>query len=253
MLIDKPRKFSSQIDMKRFYIENGYVSMESAIPINLINDLSHEIKSVFLLNHESHLNSYDEAVIFLDNNDKELLYKTHVAATKVMALQKIAAHLSDYVKVLGNSSLPVLNIDSTFLLGIPKDDRLIYDFHQESNYMRNYTSIYNFHFPIFCQSSISNGTMSALKSSHTAGNLDYIKSRSSSNSYTDLVPKDVNSLVKNYPEVHFELNPGDCVIFHQDLIHRSNFNNSQFCRSVGVLRLTQDINGEWINRKPDEL
>lgn len=253
MLIDKPKKNLSQADIKKNFLDNGYVSIKSAIPLNLVTELSHQIESVFLSNDKSNSKNYDEAVISLDKNSKDLLYKTHIAATKVMALNKIAAHLSKYVHVIGDPTLPILNIDTTFLLGIPRDGRLIYDFHQESNYMRNFSSIYNFHFPIFRQSTVNNGTMSALKSSHNVGRLDYMKSRISDNSYTDLIPKNIDALAKEYLEIHFELNPGDCLIFHQDLIHKSNFNNSEKCRSAGVLRLTQDISGDWINRRPEEL
>ena len=92
-----------------------------------------------------------------------------------------------------------------------------------------------------------------LAGSHKLGTLNFEKKKTAADSYTDLIPVDINKIKSNFKEVHLLLNPGDCVIFHKDLIHKSNYNSSDLCRPVGVSRFTQSINGDWINRSSDEL
>jgi len=73
------------------------------------------------------------------------------------------------------------------------------------------------------------------------------------NKIYDLVPTNIEEITANIPELHCYLELGDVVIFHKNLIHKSNFNSSSLCRPVGVSRFTQSLIGDWINRSPDEL
>lgn len=140
------------------------------------------------------------------------------------------------------------------MLGLPKDKRLAYDFHQESNYMKDYEDILNVHYPLFYQSNIKNGTMSALDKSHKLGRLEYDKKRYSNNSYTDLIPKEIEKHKSNFEEVHFQLDIGDVLYFHKDLIHKSNFNNTNKTRPVGIARLTEKFaGGKFNNLRPEDL
>ena len=113
--------------------------------------------------------------------------------------------------------------------------------------------IFNIHYPLLRKSTIKNGTMSVIPSSHKYGTLEYKKKKISNNSYTDLVPCNIEKITSELPEIHLELSLGDCVTFHKDLIHKSNFNGTNLCRPVGIGRLTQSLKGDWINRKPEEL
>ena len=95
--------------------------------------------------------------------------------------------------------------------------------------------------------------MSILPSTQTYGTLTFDKKRLSQDSCTDLIPTNIDMITSDTPELHCQLELGDCVIFHKDLIHKSNFNNSNLCRPVGVSRFTQSLVGDWVNRKPEEL
>ena len=95
--------------------------------------------------------------------------------------------------------------------------------------------------------------MSLLPGTHHYGNLAYAKSRAAKDSYTDLVPSGIEEITKKVPELHCYLELGDCVIFHKDTIHKSNYNGSTLCRPVGVSSLTQGQTGVWGNQNPDDL
>jgi len=246
MKVERARNFESGTSMKRFYEENGYVSISGLIPVDLISSIKEDLEYFF--------GDFDARVMELDSTEagKKELYSLHVATSKSISFRNLLSRFSNLVKTLGNDA-PVLEIGSSYLLSIPRDQRLVYDFHQESNYMKGFCDIYNFHYPIFRKSTVKNGTMSALAGSHKLGKLPFHKRKSSTDSYTDLLPLNIEEMAKEFTEVFFELDPGDCVVFHADLIHRSNYNDTDHCRPVGIARLTQSIGGDWINRSSDEL
>ena len=49
------------------------------------------------------------------------------------------------------------------------------------------------------------------------------------------------------------LEVGDVLIFHKDLIHKSNYNSSELTRPVGIGRLTTSLNANWKRQSPEEL
>ena len=195
----------------------------------------------------------DSAIINLDREDKPLLHELHMATTKLISLRSVFALLSDVVCDLSSRVEPIYEISGGYLLGIPTDTRLVYDFHQESNYMREFKEVFNFHFPLLRNSTRENGTMSVLAGSHKIGTVSFEKKRVSQNSYTNLVPTEIEKIQSEFPEVHCILEPGDCVVFHKDLVHKSNFNASKLCRPVGTARLTQNKRGSWVSKTPDQL
>jgi len=183
---------------------------------------------------------YNDAMIFLNRVDKKKLYNLYKLSSKIYSIKKTIGRLSDMVKVLNNNlRYPVLQFESTYIGFLPKDKRLTYDYHQESSYQKNFEDLVSIHFPIFSKATVKNGTMSALNKSHKLGHLNYNKKRISKDSFSNLIPKNINLIEKNFEEVHYELNVGDVVFFHKDLIHKSNYNNSNSCRPVGIGRCTQ--------------
>ena len=169
--------------------------------------------------------------------NKKLLHKLHLISSNLISIKKVCCRLADIQKKLVNTK-NTLEIGSTYMLSLPKDKRLVYNYHQESNYLKEYEDILNIHFPIFNQSNLENGTMSVLSKTHTLGNLKYIKKRFSKNSFTDLIPIGIEKIKNKYEEIFFELNLRDVVFFHKYLIHKSNFNNTNKCRIVGIGRFT---------------
>lgn len=71
-----------------------------------------------------------------------------------------------------------------------------------------------------------NGCLQVLRGSHRIGRIDHGKTGDQTGA--DL--ERVNVALKRYPLVHVELEPGDAVLFHANLLHRSDQNHSEHPR-----------------------
>ena len=251
--IDYPREFNSKDEMREFYNEYGYITLKGCIPKDYIDNIVDTLTSAFQPYSSDSNNPVDSGIINLDRENKELLHNIHAATSKSCAFMKVAGKLEETIKDIAEENLPCFGINVGYLLGISKDDRLVYNFHQEANYMKGFSDIVNVHYPLLRTSNLDNGTMSIIPRSHKYGTLDYDKKRKTNNSYTDLIPSNIDQIVKDGHELHCYLEVGDAVFFHKNLIHKSNFNSTNFCRPAGIIRLTQSIAGDWAQRKPEEL
>lgn len=251
MKIVKSRRFSSPRDIKNFYNQNGWVSIKNQLDKK---DLKYIQNSLNIFFKKYTKRKFNESIIYLNNRDKKKLYNLHMIANKSLSLNIFSEIFEKTLKILSDTNFPVLQVQSGIMLGIPADKRLTYDFHQEANYSRGYGELVTVHFPLFYKANIRNGTMSALNKTHKLGELKFDKKRFSNNSYTTLLPKNINKISKNYEEVFFELELGDVLYFHKNLIHKSNFNLSNKCRACGIIRLTQNFKyGNFIKLRPSEL
>ena len=247
------KRFSSIDELRTDYEKDGFVSIKGLIPVEKLDVVQSDLAETFAEFAVDKHAPIDSAIVELDKTNKQLLYELHMATTKLISLRSIFSLFADVVVDLSSNQAPVYEISGGYLLGIPKDNRLFYDFHQESNYMREFSSIFNFHFPLLRKSSQHNGTMSLLRGSHKIGTVSFEKKRVSQNAYTNLIPTAIEDLQSEFEEVHCILEPGDCVVFHKDLVHKSNFNSSDLCRPVGTARLTQNKRGSWVAPRPEEL
>lgn len=236
-------QYGSAGEMQEFYEEHGWISIKGGIERRALDEVVTDIAAI--LNEGGRFPSLDDAIRHLDANDRERLYSLHMAANKISSLRRVNVAFAEVLQGLNGSTSPIYEISVGFLLGIPKDRRLAYDFHQESSFMKGFGEISSFHFPLRGPATIANGTMSVLDSSHRLGPLPFLKSRTAPNGFTDLVPDGIDEIKSRHPEVHCILEPGDVVVFHKDCIHRSNFNESDACRLVGVSRLTQQYNVDY--------
>ncbi len=252
-IYDYPAEYLTDADMKIFYEQNGYISISNGISHGDISEIVDDLTHVFSPFASDSLHPIDSAIVDLDKRDKPKLHELQQVASKLSSFGKIASGLSKHVNAIYGGRVPQFDISSGFLLGIPKDERLVYNFHQESNYMKGFEDIFNIHYPLLRTSSIENGTMSVIAGSHKLKTLDFEKKRKSDNSYTDLVPVDIDQIKESFEERHNYLEVGDVLIFHKDLIHRSNFNQSDLARPVGISRLTTSAKGDWIRRDPSQL
>ena len=71
--------------------------------------------------------------------------------------------------------------------------------------------------------------------------------------FTNLLPINISNIKKKYEERFHVINCGDAVFFDQNLIHKSNYNNSSKCRVCCVVRITGDHKGNFIGQKPTQL
>jgi hypothetical protein len=243
------------------YLEDGFCLVRGAVDLVKLSRLRDDI-TYALQTHTAQLPDFaqrgtiiDDVVIGLNatREGQELLHGLHMSLIKLSVFGALADDMAVLCSKVLRIDGPLQVHSSGFLLGIPDDARLAYSWHQESSYMPSFGSIFNIHLPFLRPSLTENGTMSVLRGSHREGALGGIKSRLSDNSYTDIVPENINQLVDAYDEVHLELELGDVAIFGKDLIHRSNSNTSALLRPPVVFRLTDDLVADQPHLSPDEL
>ena len=210
------------------------------------------IESIF---HAEGLNgSLEDMIKALSNQNQRLLHQLHIKTSKRGIFKPIEDVCSDvFRQLLGSSQYELVGDSAGYLLGLPGDRRLVYDFHQECHYMKGVKPIVSAHFPLNAACTSANGAMSYLEKSSNLGPLPYQKNKIT-NGYTNLQPLDITNIVASYEEVQPELKVGDCLFFDEYCIHKSNWNSSNRPRLCGIFRVTTDL--EALNFKslsPDEL
>lgn len=246
--IFKSKKFKNNKEIVNFYNKYGFVSIRNYIPKKDLLTIQKNMNSVFKKYFKK---NFLNGVVHLDRSNKKKLFIFHRIVENLKSIKSLNLRLSNFQKILFPKKNIFLIADG-LLLGLPKDKRLTYDFHQESNFMKNFNDILNIHYPIFFKSDYKNGSMSVLSGSHKEGNLKYDKKRLSHNSYTNLIPKKIEKLKKKYTELLLELNLGDVVFFHKDIIHKSNYNYTNFPRPIGIGRFTSSF-GNFQILNPEDL
>lgn len=173
----------------------------------------------------------------LAQHEQDTFYRIYkFIARSFIALSRIRLECLEIAKQL----LPAgsyIDIGSAVIFALPNDKRLIWDWHQETPYDPKIIDAVHFNYPIFERAHLGNGTMSLLKGSHKCGTLPYRKVKVSDNSATSLVPEGMKDLESRFERVDFIADPGDAVVFHNDMIHTSNMNFSGRPRITGLVRI----------------
>ena len=234
------------------YRQNGALVVRNAIPRPLLDAVLVTIRDVY--RSEGFSGSLEEIICRLNAENQPLLYKLHLKTSLREIFKPIESCLEGLFRELLNTSYHELVGDSAgYLLGLPQDKRLVYDFHQECHYMKRVNPILTAHFPLNVACTSANGAMSYLNGSSALGALPYQKSRIN-NGYTNLLPIDIEKIVEDYEEIQPELKLGDCLLFDEFCIHKSNYNASDLPRLCGIFRVTTDKSARNLESlSPDDL
>jgi|688.fasta_scaffold501654_2 ectoine hydroxylase-related dioxygenase (phytanoyl-CoA dioxygenase family) len=243
MLISNIKSISSKRlkknnQIKIFYEKHGWVIIKRAINLKLIFKIKKDLNHISYALFEK---SFEKSIEYLNKKNQRKLFEFHKLINKLISSSFPNSKINEIFNIILNNKKPNFNIGTTFMLGLVNDKRLIYNYHQESSYMKNLEDITSIHFPIFRKTNFKNGTMSVLDKSHKMMDLPY-KKIVKKNSYTDLIPENIEEILKNYKEIFLNINVGDIIFFHKNLIHKSNLNNSKKPRVCFVGRFTQDHN-----------
>lgn len=175
----------------------------------------------------------------LATSEKELFYRIYkFIAQSFVSLYPIRLECLPVAQRLLGGDLHI-DIGSAVIFALPSDDRLTWDWHQESPYDPDLKDTIHFSFPLFEPATEVNGTMSALPGSHKLGTLPFDKIKKSADSATSLVPRGVEAIAKDYEPTPFVAEVGDLAVFHNDMIHRSNSNTSGKPRITGLVRIAR--------------
>lgn len=237
-------KISKENASSNFYYKHGYVAIKNLIPLDSINRLKSDLNSFFtsecIEEKNISMESIDSQIISLNSHSTKRLHEIQIAASRLASFHLIAGEVYQYIPTItGNNNTVFLNAVG-FLLGIPGNLRLSYDWHQDGTYHGDGSaSVIHIWFPIFNPSSLFNGAMSLLDGSNKETILEYSKTKHSNTGYTSNKPLDVDEKISKYEELCCSLELGDCLFFCDNLIHKSNLNQSDKCRIIGVLKFSQ--------------
>ncbi len=231
----------------------GALLVRNIIPKNLIYEVIEDIEERFQ-KATGYKTNYQEIVKRLDKNDPKKLYQIHLATSKREIFIKIENCLSEVLKELLNSNhYQLVSNSAGYLINLSKDKRLIYDWHQECNYMKTIRPIISANYPLLRKTSPQNGALSYLSKSCSLGELKF-KKELKQNGYTSLIPENIEEIKKNFNEVQPSLELGDCLFFDEYCIHKSNYNNTEEPSTCGLFRFTSQNNAKSYRQlTPEEL
>ena len=236
MKTEKAKNYKRKSLIKNFY-DNGFVFIKNEIPKPLLKKIKDEWNRIFIIKTGYSMN---EGVKLLNKTNKKLLYKICLGLPKSKDFLKVfEIACKRYFQIYDKKN--TFCLDNSLIPGIPNDKRLVYNFHQESQYYPNIENVLTVWFPIFFTANKKNGSMSALLGSHKLGRINNTTTEGKQNGFKSYVPNKIDMLKENYKEILYEAQLGDVVYFHQNLLHKSNSNSTKNCRIIGQFRIADNI------------
>ena len=230
------KKYNSYSIMNSDFQKYGWVNIKNGISKTYIKKLEKEFNEISL---NFCGQNFEKAIKILSKKDKDKLYflcnTTQNSTSHILLINKFESMLK---KITRKKNLTI-NLGQFVLPGPPADKRLVYNFHQESNYYKDFKKTIHFHFPIFNNANIKNGAMSALSKTHKLNRIEKNEFKKRKKGFLSITPKNINQLIKDFDHVVFDLKLGDLLVFDGNLIHKSNSNLSNKCRIIGIHRMAQ--------------
>ena len=231
----------NNMKINKLYSDNfnkdGYIIIKNFLSAKINN----KFKNALINNYKTHLdkkiNKKNISEIIskyeLENNWEKLYY-----AFKKFSNSTQFRIVSNKIKKFIELNLKKKNrlINNSLGLAIKKSNRTSYKWHQEKPYYKNISTLH-FQFPIMHSCTRRNGTMSVLRGSHKLGFIKEIKKdQKHDKSVYSYIPKNIKKIVKKFNEKFINMHLGDMVMFDENIIHKSNVNNSNKVRFVGIIR-----------------
>ena len=220
------------------YERFGFVIVRGVCDQEQIYRLREDIRRIISFEGDEHEDMH-EVIYRLDRDDKDKLYIICQTIAKFASGGFCSLIIKEFCQpIFAPDNCCAVVLTQGVLVALPADDRLAYDWHQESNYLVGVgVPFINAWMPVFEPSTRENGAMSVLAGSHRLGKLKYRKQIRSENSFTNLIADDERFLKEDYDEIYCCIDPGDVVIFDENLVHRSNFNQTERTRLTFVTRI----------------
>jgi len=168
----------------------------------------------------------------MEAEDKEALYQVQKLLTSSVDARSIfnSEFMELMAGVLGTTPKNLLVDGPALFVNRPRTERLLYKWHSEQHYYPKRRRFLNVWIPLFENKSKLNGTMSFKEKSHLkdfpfADYQGYNKdSKDKSNFFIQYeIPE---NFLSQYNEHLCVDSPGDLYVFHKNLVHRPNANNS---------------------------
>jgi len=243
--------FKSFVDNGYFFINDLYDSNHHKILseeiFSLANIFSKKLPLIKLKNTVKNLKDFDKFCKKLESYNKDYFFNfvTLVANLKTINRtilnDKISKVASEILQEPKNS---LLFSKSSFLVNLPKNKRILYNWHNATNGYPKRNRCINFWLPVLANKNHQNGTLEISEASHKISNYPFLeyKSKLPSNNLTqNEIPGD---LFKKHKSKKIDLKIGSILGMHNNIIHRSTLNNSSACSYVCVFKVWS-ISKDW--------
>jgi ectoine hydroxylase-related dioxygenase (phytanoyl-CoA dioxygenase family) len=228
--------------MERLYVWEGYEIFPGAVPESHLEGLKEALTQLFRLEAVSDFPDYASAdlVSLLQHCEACSHERVYQSATAIgssltayellssASVVKLAAELLE----CDTSCLHVMPL--TLQIQFPANDQFDYTWHQESTYYPWCSNLLSLWFPLELPSSRISGTMEVIPGSHLCGKREHQVY------YRDGIFRQNDISVSEAEErlaLPIEINPGDLVAFHEDMIHRTVPNQGSQPRLTGIVRI----------------
>ena len=220
---------------------NGYYIFKNKLPVPNVKKIEKSFFSTYskILGLEVNKKNYSKIIFNFEKLKKfDELYS---ALKKFSSSKELIIFSKFFKKILANIFKKNFKLINTGMaIGISNSSRTAYNWHQEKPYYLDKKTIH-FQFPILRPCNKKNGTMSLLSGSNNEGYLSSTKSiKKNQKSVNSLVPKNLQRYKKKYREFFINMKKKDFVVFHENVIHRTNKNISPNTRLACILRFEGD-------------
>lgn len=179
----------------------------------------------------------------MEKNDKEALYQFAKFTSFSLEAKKLFddRFVNLCASLLGSNKNRLLIEGPGLIANRPNTQRLLYKWHSEAHYYPKRRRFLNIWLPLFDSKTKFNGTMSFKEKSHKrdfpfSDYRGYNKDTQNESNYFTQYEIPFN-LLEHYEEHWCEVSPRDMIIFHRNLVHRSNPNNSNNYSFAVVARM----------------
>jgi ectoine hydroxylase-related dioxygenase (phytanoyl-CoA dioxygenase family) len=225
------------------YKEDGFIILRDFISASKIKDLEEAIKSQITFHmKKNNLEISDE---FYNNGMIKMnaLRKNKNNFDSVQVIYNLIRKLPELYKIVGDKEL--INVvkllsgleknQSPYIweafcrIDPPKDSTFDLNWHQESYFTIPNSNSVQLWAPIINNVDLlSTGTMSALKGSAKLGEIKHHILKKENYIHEGILEKEIEKI--NLESINFELSPGDILLFHENLIHKTYHNTGSKVR-----------------------
>ena len=207
--------------------------------INLSNDK--------IISEVKNLKDFNDLCVQLEKFNNNSLFAlvsllSNLPSLKSISIQKNIIKIAAEILELEENEL--LSQNASFLVNIPNNSRILYNWHNAKNsYPKRHTYL-NFWLPMLTDKKLNNGTMEVAIKSHLY-DYPFLEFKSESKSGTGLTQNLVpNQYINKFEKKKLEVKYGDLVAMHPNLLHGSCCNESSQCSFVLVFKVWH-IGKDW--------
>jgi len=224
-------------DINNKFNTDGFCIIKNQIPKKKIKEMELSFFSIYSKFLKKKVNKKNYSKIISEYESFKRYDELYIALKKFSSSKKFLSFNNFFKTFLKKTFKKNFNLINTGMaIGLSNSQRTAYKWHQEKPYYPKKKTVH-LQFPLIEKCKKQNGTMSVLVGSNKEGFIKSLnKIKKNKKSITSLVPKDIKKLKAKYKEQYICMNNRDFVLFHENIIHKTNQNISSKIRLACIYR-----------------